>query len=361
MKTLSWMVVMAVLVVAGWTWLHARTPAAAGARKGRAPLSTTRYAPPTPAALAALDPMARQVTQHEGTEPPFRNAFHDHHVAGIYVDITTGEPLFSSTDKFDSGTGWPSFTQPIEDGRVLEKRDVTFGMVRVEVRSSAGNAHLGHVFEDGPAPTGLRYCINSAALRFVPTAKLAAEGYGPYAALFGEAPTAAAAPAAAPGATEQVLLAGGCFWGMEELLRAIPGVVTTEVGYTGGTTANPGYDTVHTGETGHAEAVRVVFDPKRLSLEDLLENGFFRMHDPTTANRQGNDVGSQYRSAIFFASPAQQQAALRVMKRVEASGRWKKPLTTQVAAAGPFTPAEDYHQDYLQKHPDGYTCHYMRD
>ena len=148
---------------------------------------------------------------------------------------------------------------------------------------------------------------------------------------------------------------------MEELLRKIPGVLETEVGYTGGTTAKPTYDDVHDGTTGHAEAVRVVFDPSKLSYADLLEKWFFRMHDPTTKNRQGNDVGTQYRSAIFVTSPAQRKIAEEVKARADKSGRWKNPIVTEIVDAGTWTPAEDYHQDYLQKNPGGYTCHYMRD
>jgi methionine-R-sulfoxide reductase len=125
-----------------------------------------------------------QVTQCSATEPPFRNEFWDHHEPGIYVDVVTGEALFSSTDKFDSGTGWPSFVRPLEAANVTEREDTSHGMHRVEVRSAGSDSHLGHLFPDGPRPTGLRYCINSAALRFIPVAKLEAEGYGRYRALF---------------------------------------------------------------------------------------------------------------------------------------------------------------------------------
>jgi methionine-R-sulfoxide reductase len=128
-----------------------------------------------------------RVTRECGTETPFQNAYWDNHKAGIYVDLITGEPLFSSLDKFDSGTGWPSFTKPISKERVVEKRDSSFGMERTEVRSSKSNSHLGHIFADGPAPTGERYCVNSAALRFVPVEKLKEEGYGEYLALFPQA------------------------------------------------------------------------------------------------------------------------------------------------------------------------------
>jgi len=321
-----------------------------------------------------LSPLQFQVTQKDATEPPFRNEFWDNHEEGLYVDVASGEPLFSSRDKFDSGTGWPSFTRPVHDERVVERPDNTLGRARVEVRSRDGNSHLGHVFEDGPEPAGLRYCINSASLRFIPVSKLAAEGYGEYQALFtGKAAAtvvdtanACVTPKAGqePGCEttlETVVLAGGCFWGMEDILRAIPGVLETEVGYAGGTTPKPNYEQVKTGRTGHAESVRVVFDPTQLSLADLLEKWFFRMHDPTTKNRQGNDVGSQYRSAIFVSTPAQRQAAEQAKARVDKSGKWKAPVVTEIVEAGEFTPAEGYHQDYLEKNPNGYTCHFLRD
>lgn len=160
--------------------------------------------------------------------------------------------------------------------------------------------------------------------------------------------------------TEIATLAGGCFWGMEDLLRRIPGVLDTEVGYTGGTTPDPTYEQVKTGRTGHAEAVRVVFDPEQLGYEALL-GWFFRMHDPTTLNRQGNDVGPQYRSAIFYHSEEQRRIAEAVKRRVDRSGKWPRPVVTEIVPAGPFYPAEPYHQDYLVKNPGGYTCHWVRD
>jgi len=165
----------------------------------------------------------------------------------------------------------------------------------------------------------------------------------------------------APAAREVAVLAGGCFWGMEDILRKVPGVLETEVGYAGGTTPSPSYTTVKTGQTGHAEAIRIVFDPSRISYAELLDTWFFRMHDPTTLNRQGNDIGTQYRSAIFYEDDEQKRVAEEVKARLDQSGVWKRPIVTQIVKAGPFTPAEDYHQDYLLKHPGGYTCHYMRD
>jgi peptide methionine sulfoxide reductase msrA/msrB len=297
-----------------------------------------------------LTPLQYHVTQESGTEPAFDNKFWNEHRDGLYIDIVSGEPLFSSKEKFDSGTGWPSFTKPVAGTVLTEKKDIGFGTIRTEVRSEIADSHLGHVFNDGPSDKGgLRYCINSAALRFIPVDDLQKEGYGKYLPLFGR-------KAPAEPSVQVATLAGGCFWGMQELLRKQPGVIATEVGYTGGNVPNATYQN----HKGHAEAVRIEFDPTKTSYEKMLRF-FFRIHDPTTLNRQGNDVGSSYRSAIFYHDEEQKRIAEQVKAEVIASGKWHRPVVTEITPAGPWWRAEEYHQDYLEKNPDGYTCHWVRD
>ena len=315
-------------------------------RKGTLDSEMSRPFAKDPAAVAALSPLQFRVTQRRGTEAPFSGDYWDHHEPGIYVDVVSGEPLFASLDKFDSGTGWPSFTKPI--GNVVTKRDFTMLFPRIEVRSRNAGSHLGHVFKDGPPDRGgRRYCINSAALRFVHRDDLAAAGYGDYVSLFEKEERMSE--------YKKAILAGGCFWGMQDLIRRQPGVIATRVGYTGGRNANATYRN----HPGHAEAVEIVYDPAQTDYRALLEF-FFQIHDPSTKDRQGTDLGSSDRSAIFYVDDEQKAVALDTIADVDASGLWPATVVTEVVPAAEFWEAEPEHQDYLLRIPNGYTCHWPR-
>ncbi|HOP64199.1 MAG TPA: bifunctional methionine sulfoxide reductase B/A protein [Spirochaetota bacterium] len=294
-----------------------------------------------------LTPEQYRVVRENGTETAFKNEYWNNKRPGIYVDIVSGEPLFSSTEKFDSGTGWPSFTSPLGRTKMRHIRDTSFGMARTEVRSGAADSHLGHLFNDGPRPTGLRYCINSAALKFIPAEEMEDKGYGELMFLFPDV-------YASKRGLDYIVFGAGCFWGTEAYFSKVKGVKGSYAGYSGGGIPYPAYEEMVTGRTGHAEVVLVYYDPREVNFETLLKH-FFRIHDPSSLNRQGNDTGTQYRSAIFYHSREQKNAIDETVNRMLNEGKYKK-IVTDVSPLKVFYMAEEYHQDYLVKNPGGY-CH----
>ena len=275
-------------------------------------------------AMPPLTDDEKRVILEKGTERAFTGKYWNHFEAGAYVCRQCGAKLYTSESKFRSDCGWPSFDDEVP-GAV--KRQVDADGRRTEITCAACGGHLGHVFEgEGLTPKNTRHCVNSVSLVFRPAEKPA---------------------------TEEAIFAGGCFWGVEHHFQQVEGVSGVTSGYTGGHVARPDYKQVCTGQTGHAEAVRVVFDPKRVSY-DRLARLFFEIHDPTQLNRQGPDVGTQYRSAVFYLNDRQKQVAKKLIAELRARGY---KVVTEVRAAAAFHPAEEYHQDYLKKHPARPVCH----
>ncbi len=275
----------------------------------------------------------RKVILNEGTEAPFCGNLLDNKKDGVYHCRLCKLPLFGSDSKFKSGTGWPSFFTPVDPDHVDSEVDNSLGMRREEITCARCGGHLGHVFPDGPKPTGLRFCVNSASLEFFE------EG--------DEVPAMGL-----PTKLETAYFAGGCFWGIEDRYATLPGVLDVVSGYQGGDDSKtPTYREVCSGTTGHAESVKVDFDPSIVSYSDLLA-WFFRIHDPTQGNRQGPDVGTQYRSAIYTTSDEQMEQAKAFIQAQQAEGRWsKRTITTELRSVddAKFYEAEEYHQDYYAR------------
>ena len=277
-----------------------------------------------------LSPEEERVIVHKGTEMPFTGEYVYNKDDGTYVCKRCGAPLFRSSDKFDSGTGWPSFDDEIP-GAI--KRETDADGRRTEILCANCGAHLGHVFyNEGFTDKNARYCVNSISLDFNRE----------------ESPDAAVT-----GTTEKAVFAGGCFWGVEYHFQKVAGVKAVTSGYTGGSKENPTYKEVSSGRTGHAEAVEVEYDPSMVSYEKLAKL-FFEIHDPTQLNRQGPDMGTQYRSAVFYVNEGQKKVAEKLIAELKTKGY---DVVTQLEPASEFYPAENYHQDYYEKTGKQPYCH----
>jgi peptide methionine sulfoxide reductase msrA/msrB len=314
--------------------------------------------------MPPLSGLEADVLLRKATEAPYTGEYLNNHAAGTYICRQCGMPLYHSDDKFESGCGWPSFDKEVA-GAVRRVPDADGR--RVEIICANCGGHLGHVFEgEGFTERNTRHCVNSLSMKFAQAgsdeekaalARLAdkASAVSPAGtAGSGVAATAATATQTSTtgGCTATAVVAGGCFWGVEDAFQKIAGVCEAVSGYTGGHTVNPSYEDVCRGDTGHAEAVLVRFDPTRVSYEQILRR-FFEIHDPTQLNRQGPDWGEQYRSAVFYENAEQKAVAQKLVARLKELGY---KVVTQIEPAGPFYAAEDYHQDFTRRTGRG-ACH----
>ncbi len=300
------------------------------------------------------------ILRKAGTERAGTGALLKNKAEGLYVCAACSLPLFDSNTKFESGTGWPSFHTPVAKENVLDKKDVTLGMVRIENVCARCGGHLGHVFSDGPQPTGLRYCMNSESLRFVAKTDLKAEGEKMAKELEKEKsmpkvgdrlpePELDAELAAATGEATAIF-AGGCFWCTEAVFENVDGVTDVVSGYIGGKVKNPSYEAVCTGTTGHAEAIRLKYDPSKVTYGQLLRI-HFATHNPTELNKQGPDKGTQYRTALFPTDDEQKNVAAAYIKQLDAAGEFSKSIATTIEPNDTFYVAEEYHQDFANNNP----------
>lgn len=269
-----------------------------------------------------LTPAQYYVLREKGTERPHSGEFVLTKDKGIYKCAGCGEPLFTDEMKFDAHCGWPSFDKELAGGKIVQTEDNSHGMRRTESTCAKCGGHLGHIFNDGPTETGMRYCVNSLSLTFEPKSTVENEEK-----------------------IETITLGGGCFWCIEAIFEDLAGVKSAESGYSGGAVKNPTYKEVCSGLTGHAEVVKITYDANVIPLEDILEV-FFSLHDPTTLNRQGADVGTQYRSIIFYENDHQRDVAQKVIDTLNANGAFANPIVTEVSPFKQFFSAENYHQEY---------------